>query len=95
MEYKKEAVPKIPNLIGMYALLVKDNEISITIKIIGKADDNYFICQYSSAIDGSLNIARLMSIEELKTWIIVPTADIVNELYTDYYKNGWRYGFSL
>ena len=56
------------------------------------ADNNYFICQVISPLTGQLNIAKLMTIDQLKDWIIIPTKDLVNEISNDYYNNGWRYG---
>ena len=83
---------EMSNLVGMYAFLVEDDKIKARVFISGMADNNYFICQVISPLTGQLNIAKLMTIDQLKDWIIIPTKDLVNEISNDYINNGWRYG---
>ena len=86
---------EMSNLVGMYAFLIEDDKIKARIFIIGKADNTYFICQVISPLTGELNIAKLMTLEQLKNWIIIPKQDLANEILDDYFKNGWRYGVTF
>jgi hypothetical protein len=83
---------EMSNLVGMYAFLIEEDEIKATIFITGKADNTYFICQIISPLTGEPNIAKLMTLEQLKNWVIIPKQDLANEIFADYFKNGWRYG---
>lgn len=82
---------EMSNLVGMFAFLVKENKIEARIFIAGKADNTYFICQVISPLTGEPNVAKLMTLEELKNWAIIPNQDLANEILSDYFKNGWRY----
>ncbi len=83
---------EMSNLVGMYAFMLEDNKIKARIYITGKADNRYFICQVISPLSGDLNIAKLMTLDQLKDWIIIPNQELANEILADYFKNGWRYG---
>ncbi len=82
---------EMSNLVGMYAFLIEEDKIKSRIFITGKADNAYFICQVISPLTGEPNIAKLLKLEQLKDWIIIPKQDLANEILADYYKNGWRY----
>jgi len=86
---------EMSNLVGMYAFLIEEDIIKATIFITGKADNTYFICQVISPATGEPTIARLMTLGQLKDWVIIPKLDLLIEILTDYYKNGWRYGVSF
>ncbi len=83
---------EMSNLVGMYAFLIEEEKIKARIFITGKADNTYFICQVISPLTGEPNIAKLMTLDQLKNWVIIPKQDLANEILADYYKNGWRYG---
>ena len=83
---------EMSNLVGMYAFLIQEHKIEAKIHIIGKADNTYFICQVISSLTGKPNIAKLLTLDQLKKWIIVPELILANEILDDYYKEGyWRY----
>ena len=82
---------EMSNLVGMYAFLIEEDKIKARIFIIGKADNTYFICQVISPLTGEPNIAKLMTLEQLKNWIIIPKQDLANKILADYFKNGWCY----
>jgi hypothetical protein len=84
---------EMSNLVGMYAFLLKDEKIEARIHILGKANNENFICQIISPFNGHGNICKLMSVEALKEWTIIPTFELANEIYNDYLKNGWRYSY--
>lgn len=84
---------EMSNLVGMFAFLIKDEKIQAKVYIVGKADNTHFIAQIISPLTGEPNIAKLMTIEQLKEWIILPNAEIANEMLEDYHRQGrWRYG---
>ena len=86
---------EMSNLVGMYAFLIEEDKIKARIFITGKADNTYFICQVISPLTGEPNIAKLMTLEQLKNWIIITKRDLANEVLDDYFKNGWRYGVNF
>jgi hypothetical protein len=83
---------EMSNLVGMYAFLLEGDKIQARVFIRGKADNTYFICQIISPFDGKGNIAKLLTLEELSKWVIIPNQDLANEIMKDYESNGWRYG---
>ena len=87
--------PEMSNLVGMYAYLIEEDKIKARIFITGKADNTYFICQVISPLTGEPNIAKLMTLEQLKNWIIIPKQELANKILADYFKNGWRYGITI
>ena len=86
---------EMSNLVGMYAFLIEEDKIKARIFITGKADNTYFICQVISPLTGEPNIAKLMTLEQLKNWVIITKRDLANEVLDDYFKNGWRYGVTF
>ena len=82
---------EMSNLVGMIGFLVIENKIQARILINGKADNKYFICQVVSPLDGQPNVAKLMTLDELKDWVIIPGLDLANDIYSDDLKIGWRY----
>ena len=91
MTYKKltATTSEMSNLVGMYAYFIdKNDKKKATIFIKGKADNKYFICQFVSVL-GDPNIAKLMTLDELKDWVIIPNVEIANETIEEYVKNGW------
>jgi hypothetical protein len=87
---------KMSNLVGMYAFLVKEDKIEAVVFVAGKEGDNHFICQLVDPLTFEPNVAKLMTIDQLKDWVILPNAvDAQNALY-DYRENGWwRYSVSF
>ena len=85
---------EMSNLVGMYGVLIVENKIGERILVIGKADSEHFIIQYISMLDGSFNVAELVTIKELRRWIFIPNLELFNEMLTDYFdnQNTWRYG---
>lgn len=47
---------------------------------------------FALTLTGEPNVAKLMTLDEISGWIIIPTQKIANDLIYDYEKNGWRYG---
>ena len=86
---------EMSNLVGMYAFLIEEGKIKAKIFITGKADNTYFICQVISPLTGEPNIAKLMTLDQLKNWVIIPNLELANEILADYYKNGWGYGLTF
>jgi len=84
---------EMSNLVGMYAIsLSEDGYVKHKLYIMGKANNNYFICQFLSAIDGEPNVAKLMTVEDLLEYYILPTIEIANMCLADYYKHDkWRW----
>ena len=86
-----KAIPtqsQMSNLVGMFAFKLDSNrKITRKVYILGKADNEHFICQYISPLDGVPNIARLLTIAELKHWVIIPTMQIAEEVLEDYHKD--------
>ena len=80
---------EMSNLVGMYAFLIEDHKIKAKVFITGKAYNTFFICQAFSAITGEANVAKLLTLEQLKDWVIIPTKDLANEIIKEYAKNGW------
>jgi hypothetical protein len=87
---------EMSNLVGMYAVLLDSEDVIIAkIFITGKADNRYFICQVISPFDGTGNVCKLMTLEQLKDWYIIPTKEVFAEILNDYLKNGWRYSITF
>ena len=82
----------LSGLVGMWAVLIVDNEWNQTVFIRSMADDEYYICQSIGALDGQPNVARLLTINDLSEWFIIPSREIYQEILSDYHRNGWRYG---
>lgn len=80
------------NLINFYAFLIEENKIKAQVIIIGKADENHFICQIISPINGCGNISVLLTIDELKKWVFIDNKDLAQDILNDYYNTHlWRY----
>lgn len=75
---------EMSNLVGMYAYFMKNDKIAAKIQIIGKADNKYFICQIISPFNGVGNVAKLMTLDELKEWLIIPNENVESFVYNDY-----------
>ena len=86
---------EMSNLVGMYAFLVIEDKIKAIVFVAGKADNRYFICQAVSPLTGEPNVAKLMTIDQLKDWVILPNAVDAQNVLDDYHKNGWRYSVSF
>lgn len=83
---------EMSNLVGMFAFFIKEEKVKARIFIIGKADNSHFICQFISPFTGEPNVAKLLTIDELKDWVIIPSQELADEIFRDYCQNGWRYG---
>ena len=85
---------EMSNLVGMWAFKIKERKIASKVFITGKADNKYFIVQAISPWTGCPNVAKLMSLEELREWAIIPTKEIADLVLDDYCKHDeWRFEF--
>ena len=83
---------EMSNLVGMFAVFVKNEKIDTWIFISGKADNAFFICQVISPLTGVPNVAKLLTLVELRDWTIIPTKELADEIIEDYARNGrFRY----
>lgn len=87
----KLAIGKMSNLVGMYAIIVEGEEIRNTFYIKGKADDKYFIVQVISPFDGSANVSKLLTLEQMIDWYFFDK-DTAEFVWADYLRvNRFRY----
>lgn len=95
MEPKKKIIAtasEMSNLVGMCAFLIKEEKVITRLFIAGKADNKYFICQVISPWDGYPNVAKLMTIDQLVEFVIIPTQELAIDLFKDYCDAGrWRW----
>ena len=89
------AVAEMSNLVGKYAFLVIEDKIEAIVFVAGMEDDRYFICQAVSPLTLEPNVSKLMTIDQLKDWVILPNAFDAQNALDDYHKNGWRYSVSF
>lgn len=78
------------NLVGMWAFIWSDEEqtkLHQTVFIYGKADENHYIVQAINTLTGEPNVAKLKTIEDMKDWTFVPTAELVDEIRADLEKH--------
>jgi len=78
---------EMSNLVGMWAFLVKNDQIKVIVFVTGKADNKYFICQVVSPLTGEPNVAKLMTLDELREWVIIPTQSVADYILDNYYKD--------
>ena len=78
---------KMSNLVNMYAFVWEGDNIINRVFIYGKADESHFLVQAISAIDGTPNICKLKTIEEMKDWIFYPTKELADFCYEDWCKH--------
>ncbi len=86
------------NLVGMWAAIWKGDELQNKVYIYGKADEKHYIVQVLSALTGFPNIAKLVTVEQMKdqNWDFFPTKEIAEEVLREYYeKNVRRYKFVI
>lgn len=91
---------EMSNLVGMWAILLEkqDKELKAIIFINGKADRKHFICQIVSPLTGEPNVSVLMTINQLKRWVIIPNKELIDSIVSDFFNNkNYKYGipFSL
>ena len=86
---------EMSNLVGMYAVNVVNEKIHHMVKVIGKADNQYFICQFISPLTGEPNVSKLITLDQLKDWYVIHTYELFSQITKDSYKYGWRYGVKL
>ena len=89
------AAAEMSNLVGMYAFLVKEDKIKAVVFVAGIAGDSHFICQLVDPLTYEPNVAKLMTIDQLKEWVILPNAIDAQNALDDYHENGWRYSVSF
>lgn len=75
------------NLVGMWAFIMdipESDTIKMTVFIQGKVDDDHFIVQAISALDGSPNIARIVKVEHMYDWVFLPDKATADYVFEDY-----------
>ena len=77
-------------LVGMYAFLVKDYKILAKTYIISNPEKGFYLLQVIDGF-GEPGVARLVPFHELRSWYIIPTKELAEEIAQDYIVNGWRY----
>lgn len=81
-------IGKMSNLVGMWALILDEKEkLKTMVYIQGKADDEIYIVQVVSPLDGSTNIAKLINISKMMEWIFLPSREIADDVINDYRNN--------
>lgn len=86
------------NLVGMWAAIWNGDELKNKVFICGKADEKYYIVQVLGALTGQPNIAKLVTVEQMKeeNWDFFPTKEIAQEVLGDYMDKGIRrYKFEI
>jgi len=87
------------NLVGCWAISVKENSIKAILYISGKCGssidgNDYYIVQAISPLDGSANVAKILQTNDLLDLIILPTKEIAELVIADYWeKDSLRYQF--
>ena len=74
------------NLVGMWAA-IWDNEGKLKAKVFiqGKASEKYFIVQAINSLNGEPNVAKLVTIEEMTNWTLLPSLEIAQMFFDSYY----------
>ena len=88
-------VAEMSNLVGKYAFLVIKDKIKAVVFVAGMEGDSHFICQLVDPLTFAPNVAKLMTIDQLKDWVILPNAVDAQNALDYYYENGWRYSVSF
>lgn len=78
------------NLVGMYAAVWIEDSLKYQVYICGKANENLYIVQAINALTGEPNVAKLVSIDQMKDWDFLPTMDIATMYFSDYEKKKER-----
>lgn len=63
---------KEKSLVGYYAAIIYDEKFHNQVFIENQLDDNYYIVQVISPLNGEPNICRLFHIDAMKNWNFFP-----------------------
>lgn len=75
------------NLVGMYCVVPNGKgSIKATGQVIGKAEE-YYIIQWIVPLTGETMTAQLIKASQMTDWVICPSAEDLNILMDDFYKN--------
>ena len=83
------------NLVEKYAFLIIEDKIEAIVFVAGMEGDRHFICQLVDPLTLEPNVSKLMTIDQLKDWVILPNAFDAQNALDDYHENGWRYSVSF
>lgn len=84
---------EMSNLVGMYAIIFREKQYEGTtynVYISGKATVDTFIVQAIGGLTGAPNVARLVHIDQMKDWLILPTKEIAEQVLSDWSKQGYK-----
>lgn len=83
---------KTDGIVGYYAFdMDSAGRLQRQMLITDKLDDKHFVLVMLSAIDGSPNISRIFTIDQIESFVLVHPQNY-DFIFNDYMENGWRFG---